>query len=112
MLKHRKLSKLLTTYVRPLGGFQTPSADGTCVVIRTSLNQTNTGTGRLSSSSPNLQNLPSARQDEDASIVRQAFTPRGVCTGSYTARFVSHSTTGCVVASPCTEICARQMDMY
>ena len=79
VLKHRKLSKLLTTYVRPLGDFKTLSTDGSCTVIRTSLNQTNTGTGRLSSSSPNLQNLPSARQDEDASIVRQAFTARGQC---------------------------------
>jgi DNA polymerase-1 len=54
VLEHRELSKLLNTYVRKLPGFISPS-DG---LVHTSFSQTVTATGRLSSSNPNLQNIP------------------------------------------------------
>ncbi|MBN2586145.1 MAG: DNA polymerase I [Candidatus Fermentibacteraceae bacterium] len=54
VIEHRELSKLLNTYVRKLPGFLCPR-DG---LIHTSFSQTVTATGRLSSSNPNLQNIP------------------------------------------------------
>ncbi len=49
----RKLEKLRSTYLEPL-----PKMTGADSRIHTSFNQTGTGTGRLSSSNPNLQNIP------------------------------------------------------
>jgi DNA polymerase I len=54
VLEHRELSKLLNTYVRKLPGFIS-LRDG---LVHTSFSQTVTATGRLSSSGPNLQNIP------------------------------------------------------
>jgi DNA polymerase-1 len=53
VLEYRELSKLKTTYIDPF-----PSLIGADGRIRTSYNQTGTATGRLSSSDPNLQNIP------------------------------------------------------
>lgn len=53
LLEFRKLEKLRSTYLEPLPRFM--SADAR---IRTSFNQLATATGRLSSSEPNLQNIP------------------------------------------------------
>ena len=90
VLSHRKVSKLLTTYVRPLKSFAVadPAIPGR-FIIRTSLNQCNTGTGRLSSSDPNLQNLPTSRQSDDAAHIRKAFVPRGTHAWPYCALCVA-----------------------
>ena len=53
ILDYRELKKLITTYIAALPGYI--AADGK---IHTTYNQTVTATGRLSSSNPNLQNLP------------------------------------------------------
>lgn len=51
--EYRKLEKLRSTYLEPL-----PKLTGADSRIHTTFNQTATGTGRLSSSNPNLQNIP------------------------------------------------------
>ncbi len=53
ILKYRELQKLNTTYIEPFPGLV--QKDGR---LRTTLNQTGTTTGRLSSQNPNLQNIP------------------------------------------------------
>ena len=69
MLQYRQLAKLKSTYVDALPSLINPKTGR----IHTSFNQTQTATGRLSSSKPNLQNIPVAKQ------VRQAFTPNKNC---------------------------------
>ncbi len=66
ILDYRELAKLLSTYVGPLK--ELSKSDGK---IHTTFNQTGTVTGRLSSDSPNLQNIP-IRSDVGAKI-RNAF---------------------------------------
>ena len=68
MLEYRALSKLKSTYVDALPGLVNPRTGR----IHTSFHQTVAATGRLSSSDPNLQNIP-ARGDEGRRI-RAAFT--------------------------------------
>ena len=70
VLKHRTLSKLKSTYADALVDLVNPETGR----IHTSFNQTVTATGRLSSSDPNLQNIP-IRSDEGMEI-RRAFVPR------------------------------------
>lgn len=53
LLEYRKLEKMRSTYLEPL-----PRLAGPDSRIHTTLNQTATATGRLSSSNPNLQNIP------------------------------------------------------
>lgn len=67
ILEYRGLRKLLSTYIEPFAGFVSPQ-DGR---VHTTFNQTLTSTGRLSSSNPNLQNIP-IRTDEGREI-RKAF---------------------------------------
>lgn len=70
ILKHRTLAKLKSTYTDALLDLLHPETGR----IHTSFNQTVTATGRLSSSDPNLQNIP-IRTDEGREI-RRAFVPR------------------------------------
>ncbi|MBE6367180.1 MAG: hypothetical protein E7052_04640 [Lentisphaerae bacterium] len=66
ILHYRKLSKLNSTYVEGLLKYL--DSDGR---IHTVFNQTNTATGRLSSSEPNLQNLPGS--NEYGGVIRKFF---------------------------------------
>jgi DNA polymerase-1 len=68
LLEYRGISKIYGTYVEGLQHW----LDSGCR-IHTSLNQIGTVTGRLSSSEPNLQNIP--RADEDDFRIREAFIP-------------------------------------
>ena len=70
LLEHRKYAKLKSTYVDALPALADPATD----LIHTSFNQALTATGRLSSSDPNLQNIP-VRTAEGQQI-RAAFLPR------------------------------------
>lgn len=67
--EYRKLEKLRSTYLEPL-----PKQTGADSRIHTSFNQTGTGTGRLSSSNPNLQNIPV--RGELGRRMRQCFVAR------------------------------------
>jgi len=69
LLEYRGLNKLLSTYINALPELVEPSTGK----IHTSFNQTVTSTGRLSSSNPNLQNIPI--RDEMGREIRKAFTP-------------------------------------
>lgn len=69
LLEYRTLSKLISTYIDALPQI-TNSKTGR---IHTSFNQTITATGRLSSSNPNLQNIPA--KGELAQEIRSAFIP-------------------------------------
>jgi DNA polymerase-1 len=73
MLSYRELSKLKSTYVDVLPR----SVDSRTRRVHTSFNQTGAATGRLSSSDPNLQNIPvrSARGE----LIRQCFVPADGC---------------------------------
>jgi len=73
ILEHRTLSKLLGTYVRALPEQINPATGR----IHTSYNQAVAATGRLSSSNPNLQNIP-ARSEKGLKI-RKAFIPGKGC---------------------------------
>ena len=70
ILKYRELAKLKSTYVDALPALISPTTGR----IHTSLNQTVTATGRLSSSNPNLQNVPV--RTELGRQIRRAFTSR------------------------------------
>lgn len=73
ILQHRGLKKLLGTYVDALPKLINRKTGH----IHTSFNQTITSTGRLSSSDPNLQNIPV--RDEDGKEIRKAFIPDDGC---------------------------------
>ncbi len=68
IIRYRKLQKLKSTYI---DGFIKLINQG---FIHTSFNQTATATGRLSSTEPNMQNLPT--RDEESKLIRQMFVSR------------------------------------
>lgn len=73
ILNYRGLKKLTSTYVDSLPTLINPSTGK----IHTSFNQTVTSTGRLSSSNPNLQNIPV--RGDDGKEIRKAFIPEPGC---------------------------------
>ena len=72
LIEYRELSKLKSTYVDALPGFINPATGR----IHTSFNQTGAATGRLSSSEPNLQNIP-VRTPRGETIRRAFVAPPG-----------------------------------
>lgn len=73
ILDYRELKKLISTYISALPGYIHPDTGK----IHTTYNQTVTATGRLSSSNPNLQNLPV--RTERGKLIRQAVIPDEGC---------------------------------
>lgn len=73
ILEYRGLKKLIGTYVDALPQLVNPRTGH----IHTSFNQAVTATGRLSSSDPNLQNIPI--RDEDGKEIRKCFIPEEGC---------------------------------
>lgn len=72
VLRYRALAKLISTYTEKLQTLISPKTNR----IYTSFNQTGTVTGRLSSSDPNLQNIPA--RTEEGKMIRKAFiAPQG-----------------------------------
>ncbi len=69
ILEYRAVKKLLSTYIEPFPSYISPK-DGR---VHTTFNQALTATGRLSSSNPNLQNIPI--RTERGKEIRKAFVP-------------------------------------
>ncbi len=84
ILRYRQISKLQNTYVDKLGQLINPRTGR----VHASFNQTITATGRLSSSDPNLQNIPI--RTELGSKIRSAFVPE--------------SKTGCILSADYSQI--------
>ena len=73
ILEYRELKKLISTYISALPTYINAETGK----IHTTYNQTVTATGRLSSSNPNLQNLPI--RSERGQLIRQAVIPDDGC---------------------------------
>lgn len=74
ILEYRSLSKLVSTYIDALP----KRVNNDTLRVHTSYNQAVTATGRLSSSEPNLQNIPV--RSEEGRLIRKAFiAPEGAC---------------------------------
>ncbi|MCL1980569.1 MAG: DNA polymerase I [Proteobacteria bacterium] len=73
ILQYRNLAKLKSTYVDKLASLQNPDTGR----VHTSFNQCGTATGRLSSSNPNLQNIPI--RTEEGRRIRSAFIAAEGC---------------------------------
>ncbi len=70
IITYRKISKLVNTYITVYQNILKTSGD----VIHTIFNQTLTSTGRLSSSEPNMQNIPT--RDEEGKNLRRIFVSK------------------------------------
>ena len=70
ILDYRKYQKLKSTYIDAIPKLVNPKTGR----VHTSFNQTGTATGRLSSSDPNLQNLP--KRDDEGKEIRKAIRPQ------------------------------------
>lgn len=70
LISYRKLSKIVSTYINVYKKICETSGS----VIHTTLNQTLTSTGRLSSSEPNMQNIPT--RDEEGRVLRKIFVSK------------------------------------
>ncbi len=73
IMQYRELAKLKSTYIDPVPEMVNPKTGR----LHTSFNQTVTATGRLSSSEPNLQNIPI--RTEIGRSIRRAFIPKEGC---------------------------------
>ena len=73
ILEYRALKKLITTYLTALPAAINPATGR----VHTNYNQTVTATGRISSSSPNLQNIPI--RDDEGREIRRAFIAEPGC---------------------------------
>jgi len=74
VLEYRSVTKLKATFIDALLDSMNPSTGR----LHTTFNQAVTATGRLSSSNPNLQNIPS--RGEDGALIRRGFIPKkGFC---------------------------------
>ena len=73
ILQHRNLAKLKSTYVDRLASLRNPRSGR----VHTSFNQCGTATGRLSSSNPNLQNIPI--RTEEGRRIRSVFIAEAGC---------------------------------
>ncbi len=71
ILRYRKIYKLNSTYVEALLNLAKESENN---IIHTVFHQTITATGRLSSTEPNLQNIPI--RDDEGKLLRKAFVPK------------------------------------
>ncbi|MCD8295719.1 MAG: DNA polymerase I [Clostridia bacterium] len=71
VLDYRFYAKIISTYLDGLKDYAVKSSDN---VVHTTYNQMQTATGRLSSSGPNLQNIPV--REEEGREIRRAFVPR------------------------------------
>ena len=69
ILEYRGVKKLLSTYIEPFSNYVSPVTGK----VHTTFNQALTATGRLSSSKPNLQNIPI--RTERGKEIRKAFVP-------------------------------------
>ena len=69
VLEHRRLTKLMGTYIEGMGALVNPATGR----IHTHFQQLVTQTGRLSSTDPNLQNIPT--RTEEGKLIRQIFEP-------------------------------------
>jgi DNA polymerase-1 len=83
ILEYRERAKLRSTYLDALPEMVNPETH----CVHTSFNQTTTDTGRLSSSEPNLQNIPV--KTEMGRLVRKAFVPRSRAKGKGKSHFPS-----------------------
>ncbi len=78
ILDYRGLKNLISTYIEALPTYlQSPTLSGKNGKLHTSFNQAVTATGRLSSSDPNLQNIPV--RGEDGKEIRKCFVPEEGC---------------------------------
>lgn len=92
IIEFRKIEKLYSTYIEPFSDL----ADKSTGLIHTIFNQTLTSTGRLSSSEPNMQNIPI--REEEGKNLRKFFVPR--------------DNQGCLITSDYSQIELRLLAHY